>query len=208
MEPIGVGSQFVTRAYSMTKDVPVFSIACPSQQSLHSGHHHTGSLQQGPSDHASTACIDDDGDLLLFTDANRFFSDEAKRLLALRGRLCGFDNDEPALYSDSSIGSGTGGETSTLVLGKRKHGGAGGEVLSATSAPASAAAAPPVIVKKRRLAANARERRRMHGLNVAFDRLRQVVPSIGDDRKLSKFETLQMAQSYITALTDLLVRDC
>ncbi|KAL1423781.1 hypothetical protein MTO96_003701 [Rhipicephalus appendiculatus] len=117
MEPIGVSSQFVTSAYSMTKDVPVFSIACTSQHLLHSGHHHTGSLHQGPSDHASPACIDDDGDLLLFTDANRFFSDEAKRLLALRGRLRGFDNDEPALYSDSSMGSGTGGGTSTLALG-------------------------------------------------------------------------------------------
>ncbi|KFM77050.1 Basic helix-loop-helix transcription factor, partial [Stegodyphus mimosarum] len=50
----------------------------------------------------------------------------------------------------------------------------------------------PAVVKKRRLAANARERRRMHSLNVAFDRLRDVVPSIGNDRKLSKYETLQM----------------
>ncbi|XP_076368388.1 uncharacterized protein LOC143255892 [Tachypleus tridentatus] len=65
---------------------------------------------------------------------------------------------------------------------------------------------PPAIRHKRRLAANARERRRMHSLNVAFDRLREVVPSIGDDRKLSKYETLQMAQSYITALSDLLNR--
>lgn len=65
----------------------------------------------------------------------------------------------------------------------------------------------PAVMKKRRLAANARERRRMHSLNVAFDRLRDVVPSIGSDRKLSKYETLQMAQSYITALSDLLLRD-
>ncbi|CAL1260746.1 unnamed protein product [Larinioides sclopetarius] len=47
----------------------------------------------------------------------------------------------------------------------------------------------------------------MHSLNVAFDRLRDVVPSIGNDRKLSKYETLQMAQSYITALSELLLRD-
>ncbi len=59
-------------------------------------------------------------------------------------------------------------------------------------------------MKKRRVAANARERRRMHSLNSAFDRLRKVVPSIGENRKLSKFETLQMAQSYIHALSDLL----
>ena len=63
---------------------------------------------------------------------------------------------------------------------------------------------PPVVKKKRRLAANARERRRMQNLNQAFDRLRQYLPSLGNDRQLSKHETLQMAQTYITALCDLL----
>uniref|UniRef100_U3KI44 Atonal bHLH transcription factor 7 n=1 Tax=Ficedula albicollis TaxID=59894 RepID=U3KI44_FICAL len=57
---------------------------------------------------------------------------------------------------------------------------------------------------KRRLAANARERRRMQGLNTAFDRLRKVVPQWGQDKKLSKYETLQMALSYIMALTRIL----
>lgn len=60
------------------------------------------------------------------------------------------------------------------------------------------------VMKKRRLAANARERRRMNSLNDAFDRLRDHVPSLGNDRKLSKFETLQMAQQYIAALHELL----
>lgn len=63
-----------------------------------------------------------------------------------------------------------------------------------------------VVMKKRRMAANARERRRMNGLNDAFDRLREVVPSLGEEHKLSKFETLQMAQTYITAMCDLLER--
>lgn len=62
----------------------------------------------------------------------------------------------------------------------------------------------PQILKKRRLAANARERRRMQNLNKAFDRLRTYLPQLGEDRQLSKFETLQMAQSYISALYDLL----
>ncbi|XP_011698966.1 PREDICTED: uncharacterized protein LOC105456546 [Wasmannia auropunctata] len=62
------------------------------------------------------------------------------------------------------------------------------------------------VLRKRRLAANARERRRMNSLNDAFDRLRDVVPSLGNDRKLSKFETLQMAQTYIAALYELLQR--
>nr|SVF01446.1 atonal [Microvelia longipes] len=65
-------------------------------------------------------------------------------------------------------------------------------------------AVSPVVMKKRRLAANARERRRMQNLNKAFDRLRLVLPSLGNDRQLSKYETLQMAQTYINALYDLL----
>lgn len=60
------------------------------------------------------------------------------------------------------------------------------------------------VIKKRRLAANARERRRMNGLNNAFDRLREHIPALSGDQKLSKFETLQMAQTYISALVDLL----
>ncbi|XP_040178378.1 protein atonal homolog 7 [Rana temporaria] len=57
---------------------------------------------------------------------------------------------------------------------------------------------------KRRLAANARERRRMQGLNTAFDSLRKVVPQWGEDKQLSKYETLQMALSYIMALNRIL----
>ncbi|XP_008842844.1 protein atonal homolog 1 [Nannospalax galili] len=60
------------------------------------------------------------------------------------------------------------------------------------------------VQKQRRLAANARERRRMHGLNHAFDQLRNVIPSFNNDKKLSKYETLQMAQIYINALSELL----
>lgn len=62
----------------------------------------------------------------------------------------------------------------------------------------------PLVLKKRRLAANARERRRMKNLNQAFDRLRTFLPQLGQDRQLSKYETLQMAQTYIMALYDLL----
>lgn len=72
---------------------------------------------------------------------------------------------------------------------------------------ASSNASGTDIMRKRRLAANARERRRMNSLNDAFDRLRDVVPSLGNDRKFSKFETLQMAQTYIAALQELLKRD-
>uniref|UniRef100_A0A8C7FHN6 Atonal bHLH transcription factor 1c n=1 Tax=Oncorhynchus kisutch TaxID=8019 RepID=A0A8C7FHN6_ONCKI len=47
-------------------------------------------------------------------------------------------------------------------------------------------------------------RRRMLGLNVAFDRLRSVIPNLESDKKLSKSETLQMAQIYISTLSELL----
>lgn len=60
------------------------------------------------------------------------------------------------------------------------------------------------VLRRRRLAANARERRRMQNLNKAFDRLRGHLPSLGADRQLSKYETLQMAQTYIAALCELL----
>ena len=63
---------------------------------------------------------------------------------------------------------------------------------------------PESVMKKRRLAANARERRRMDLLNQGFDRLRGVLPGLGPETQLSKYETLQMAQEYIAQLTTLL----
>ena len=63
---------------------------------------------------------------------------------------------------------------------------------------------PESVMKKRRLAANARERRRMDLLNQGFDRLRTVLPGLGPETPLSKFETLQMAQEYIAQLTQIL----
>lgn len=56
--------------------------------------------------------------------------------------------------------------------------------------------------KQRRKAANDRERRRMTRINVAFDRLRMMLPHT--PHKLSKHDTLQMALSYISELCRLL----
>lgn len=92
------------------------------------------------------------------------------------------DSTENRSTSDSGVGGGGGSENKC---------GAGGPTDAADR-------------RRRRLAANARERRRMNGLNEAFDRLRGVVPAADDERKLSKFETLQMAQTYIVALHELL----
>lgn len=71
----------------------------------------------------------------------------------------------------------------------------------------NSAAVPRVaqdVMKKRRLAANARERRRMNSLNDAYEKLRDVLPNFGPDKKLSKYETLQMAQTYMNTLKELL----
>ncbi|XP_054258504.1 protein atonal-like [Macrosteles quadrilineatus] len=107
--------------------------------------------------------------------------------------------DSGGLDREWSLDSSIGLESNEVLAGspkvlprKRRH-----------SAPVSRQPSPSVM-RRRRLAANARERRRMSGLNEAFDRLREVIPSIGTDHKLSKFETLQMAQTYISALCDLL----
>merc|ERR1712127_917564 len=62
----------------------------------------------------------------------------------------------------------------------------------------------PTIMKHRRGMANARERKRMNGLNDAFERLREVVPNVNSEQKLGKIETLLVAQTYIKGLGKLL----
>ncbi len=61
--------------------------------------------------------------------------------------------------------------------------------------------------KYKRLIANERERRRMHGLNDAFEHLRSVLPSLGSNKQFSKYETLQMAKRYISALREILCQE-
>lgn len=68
---------------------------------------------------------------------------------------------------------------------------------------------PPPLSKYRRKAANCRERTRMQDMNEAFDKLQQVVPSLGceeeeADGKLTKITTLRLAINYINALSTVL----
>jgi class B basic helix-loop-helix protein 8 len=44
----------------------------------------------------------------------------------------------------------------------------------------------------------------MHSLNDAFEQLREVIPHIKMERKLSKIETLTLAKNYIMALTNVI----
>ncbi|KAK6645539.1 hypothetical protein RUM43_001816 [Polyplax serrata] len=56
----------------------------------------------------------------------------------------------------------------------------------------------------RRLESNERERMRMHSLNDAFQSLREVIPHVKKERRLSKIETLTLAKNYILALTNVI----
>ncbi|XP_041830329.1 class A basic helix-loop-helix protein 15 isoform X3 [Melanotaenia boesemani] len=57
----------------------------------------------------------------------------------------------------------------------------------------------------RRLESNERERQRMHNLNNAFQALREAIPHVKTDKKLSKIETLTLAKNYIKALTTIIL---
>uniref|UniRef100_A0A3Q3J0P2 BHLH domain-containing protein n=1 Tax=Monopterus albus TaxID=43700 RepID=A0A3Q3J0P2_MONAL len=50
---------------------------------------------------------------------------------------------------------------------------------------------------RRRMKANDRERHRMHNLNSALDALRNILPALPEDAKLTKIETLRFAHNYI-----------
>lgn len=58
--------------------------------------------------------------------------------------------------------------------------------------------------KTRRSKANDRERSRMHSLNDALESLREVLPDLPDETKLTKIETLRFAHNYIWALSETL----
>ncbi|XP_057683566.1 fer3-like protein [Corythoichthys intestinalis] len=61
-----------------------------------------------------------------------------------------------------------------------------------------------IITMVQRQAANVRERKRMFGLNEAFDALRKKVPTFAYEKRLSRIETLRLAIVYISFMRDLL----
>ncbi|XP_066958274.1 protein Fer3-like isoform X2 [Macrobrachium rosenbergii] len=63
----------------------------------------------------------------------------------------------------------------------------------------------PTIAQRR--AANVRERRRMFNLNEAFDKLRRKVPTFAYEKRLSRIETLRLAITYISFMTELLASE-
>ncbi|KAK2725418.1 heart- and neural crest derivatives-expressed protein 2-like [Artemia franciscana] len=63
---------------------------------------------------------------------------------------------------------------------------------------------PRVRVVKRRNTANKKERRRTLSINSAFSELRDSIPNVPSDTKLSKIKTLRLATSYISYLSRIL----
>ncbi|XP_072402260.1 heart- and neural crest derivatives-expressed protein 2-like [Diabrotica undecimpunctata] len=64
-----------------------------------------------------------------------------------------------------------------------------------------------VRVVKRRTTANKKERRRTQSINMAYADLRDCIPNVPADTKLSKIKTLRLATSYISYLTHALETD-
>lgn len=66
---------------------------------------------------------------------------------------------------------------------------------------------PVVRIVKRRNTANKKERRRTQSINNAFSDLRDCIPNVPSDTKLSKIKTLRLATSYIGYLMTVLDSD-
>ncbi|XP_027759063.1 helix-loop-helix protein 13-like [Empidonax traillii] len=79
---------------------------------------------------------------------------------------------------------------------------------NAIPSQAEGAPSPGQPPGRQRRAANLRERRRMLGINAAFERLRGHVPTFPYERRLSKIDTLRLAIAYIALLGDVLLSGC
>ncbi|XP_034746747.1 heart- and neural crest derivatives-expressed protein 1-like [Etheostoma cragini] len=82
-----------------------------------------------------------------------------------------------------------------------EHGGAPGAAHDARLEALQAGAG------KRRTSGPKKERRRTESINTAFAELRECIPNVPADTKLSKIKTLRLATSYIAYLMDVLDKD-
>lgn len=79
-----------------------------------------------------------------------------------------------------------------------------GSGLSVNSSSSTKKTRRRVASIAQRRAANIRERRRMYNLNEAFDKLRRKVPTFAYEKRLSRIETLRLAITYISFMSELL----
>ncbi|CAJ1053443.1 LOW QUALITY PROTEIN: heart- and neural crest derivatives-expressed protein 2 [Xyrichtys novacula] len=111
--------------------------------------------------------------------------------------------------------SGGGGSTGGLDQHHHHHYGPGGLVPGPGAISVNGAAVSMhhhhhhthIRTVKRRPTANRKERRRTQSINSAFAELRECIPNVPADTKLSKIKTLRLATSYISYLMDILDKD-
>uniref|UniRef100_A0A182QL80 BHLH domain-containing protein n=1 Tax=Anopheles farauti TaxID=69004 RepID=A0A182QL80_9DIPT len=114
--------------------------------------------------------------------------------------------DSSSQSDDTSCGSSRTGSRGSNGGGRSGQGGATGNGSGSGSAARRRKGAMNAKERNlRRLESNERERMRMHSLNDAFQSLREVIPHVKKERRLSKIETLTLAKNYITALTDVII---
>lgn len=116
----------------------------------------------------------------------------------------GSDNNS---NSDSSTASDEGCQSATPKNPKQQKKSSSSSSVTSTSSSGNRRKRNTLSARERnlrRLESNERERMRMHSLNDAFQALREVIPHVTMERKLSKIETLTLAKNYIMALTNVI----
>lgn len=121
-----------------------------------------------------------------------------------RGRQCWAEQDDPDFTLETEPGSSEQeGSEASVRLGETwrtlRHGG------SRVGTRRRRKHGSTKERNVRRLESNERERQRMHNLNNAFQALREAIPHVKTDKKLSKIETLTLAKNYIKALTTIIL---
>ena len=145
-----------------------------------------------PDDESTTNGDDDNSRLTMSNSASVLDNSTESQLGSSNGSHFGMLSSCKENQAESSKG-----EQSSQSKGSKKR--------QRNSKPRSRPKSPALVVKQkrnRRLKANDRERNRMHMLNTALEKLRQVLPSLSDNGKMTKIETLRFAHNYIWALSE------
>ncbi|XP_066999716.1 heart- and neural crest derivatives-expressed protein 2 [Anabrus simplex] len=153
----------------------------PHHHYLHHLHHHQGGTDAGFWANHTTPCSSSS---------------------STPGTPTGSRGDESPMYDDD-YGSGH----APVVLSHLEVAGlSAGDYYSSANGGAQTNL-PPVVRVKRRHCANKKERKRTQSINNAFADLRDCIPNVPADTKLSKIKTLRLATSYICYLMGVLESD-
>ncbi|XP_075930589.1 uncharacterized protein LOC116958213 isoform X1 [Petromyzon marinus] len=110
-----------------------------------------------------------------------------------------------------SMGSGLGAPGMGPGSGLRPvglgHGLGAGPAFGQSHCPTHGESTAAPGPTRRRAPGNRKERRRTQSINLAFSELRERIPSVPADTKLSKIKTLRLAARYISHLMGVLARD-